>query len=162
MDRKVVLRAAVSLMPGYVEGLWPPAYSATLYTVSCALNPPDLRRSPNYMKKPAQWAGFDVGICLFSRAASSQVFSTQVGLTAVFGMGTGVPPPPSTPTRDSIHTLKGLVKGNIKFFIQTIPRYDRSMPPFKPLPPVMAATLHQKQPDLLTAERSSEKSEPRI
>ena len=40
----------------------------------------------------------DVGICLFSRAASSQVSSTQVGLTAVFGMGTGVPPPPSTPT----------------------------------------------------------------
>ena len=39
-----------------------------------------------------------VGICLFSRAASSQVSSTQVGLTAVFGMGTGVPPPPSTPT----------------------------------------------------------------
>ena len=39
-----------------------------------------------------------VGVCLFSRAASSQVSSTQVGLTAVFGMGTGVPPPPSTPT----------------------------------------------------------------
>ena len=41
-----------------------------------------------------------VGICLFSRAASSQVSSTQVGLTAVFGMGTGVPPPPSAPTID--------------------------------------------------------------
>ena len=39
-----------------------------------------------------------VGTCLFSRAASSQVFSAQVGLTAVFGMGTGVPPPPSAPT----------------------------------------------------------------
>ena len=39
-----------------------------------------------------------VGACLFSRAASSQVSSTQVGLTAVFGMGTGVPPPPSAPT----------------------------------------------------------------
>ena len=40
----------------------------------------------------------DVGAYLFSRAASSQVSSAQVGLTAVFGMGTGVPPPPSTPT----------------------------------------------------------------
>ncbi len=39
-----------------------------------------------------------VGAFLFSRAASSQVFSAQVSLTAVFGMGTGVPSPPSTPT----------------------------------------------------------------
>ena len=40
----------------------------------------------------------NVGICLSSRAASSQVLSAQVSLTAVFGMGTGVPSPPSTPT----------------------------------------------------------------
>ncbi len=39
-----------------------------------------------------------VGIFLSSRAASSQVLSAQVSLTSVFGMGTGVPSPPSTPT----------------------------------------------------------------
>ena len=42
----------------------------------------------------------DVGACLFSQAASSQVSWAQVGLTAVFGMGTGVPPPPSAPTME--------------------------------------------------------------
>ena len=40
-----------------------------------------------------------VGIYLSSQAASSQVFSAQVSLTSVFGMGTGGPSPPSTPTR---------------------------------------------------------------
>ena len=50
-------------------------------------------------KRPACWLdALDVGVCLSSRAASSQVFSAQVSLTAVFGMGTGVPSPPSTPT----------------------------------------------------------------
>ena len=39
-----------------------------------------------------------VGIDLSSRAVSSQVFSAQVSLTTVFGMGTGGPSPPSTPT----------------------------------------------------------------
>ena len=32
-----------------------------------------------------------VGVDLFSRAVASQVFSAQVSLTAVFGMGTGGP-----------------------------------------------------------------------
>ena len=52
------------------------------------------------MKKPlAKYpSGFGVGAYLFSRAASSQVSSAQVSLTAVFGMGTGVPSPPSAPT----------------------------------------------------------------
>ena len=40
----------------------------------------------------------EVGAYLFSQAASSQVSWAQMGLTAVFGMGTGVPPPPSAPT----------------------------------------------------------------
>ena len=44
---------------------------------------------------------YDVG-------ASSQVSSTQVGLTAVFGMGTGVPPPPSTPTMRDAFQHPGL------------------------------------------------------
>jgi hypothetical protein len=35
---------------------------------------------------------------LSSQAVSSQVFSAQVSLTAVFGMGTGGPSPQSTPT----------------------------------------------------------------
>ena len=33
----------------------------------------------------------EVGAYLFSQAASSQVSWAQMGLTAVFGMGTGVP-----------------------------------------------------------------------
>ena len=41
---------------------------------------------------------FCVGAFLSSRAATSQVLSAQVSLTAVFGMGTGVPSPPSAPT----------------------------------------------------------------
>ena len=40
----------------------------------------------------------DVGTYLFFQAASSQVFSAQASLTAVFGMGTGVPSPPLAPT----------------------------------------------------------------
>ena len=39
-----------------------------------------------------------VGAYLCFQAASSQVSWAQVGLTAVFGMGTGVPPPLSAPT----------------------------------------------------------------
>ena len=41
---------------------------------------------------------FCVGTALFSRAASSQVFSALVSLTSVFGMGTGGPSPPLAPT----------------------------------------------------------------
>ena len=47
-----------------------------------------------------------VGAFLSSRAATSQVLSAQVSLTAVFGMGTGVPSPPSAPTLFQDHTLK--------------------------------------------------------
>ena len=36
-------------------------------------------------------SGMGVSIDLFSRAVSSQVFSAQTSLTAVFGMGTGGP-----------------------------------------------------------------------
>ena len=39
-----------------------------------------------------------VGIYLSSQAAARQVFSAQVSLTSVFGMGTGGPLPQSTPT----------------------------------------------------------------
>ena len=39
-----------------------------------------------------------VGAALFSRAASSQVFSALMSLTSVFGMGTGGPSPPLAPT----------------------------------------------------------------
>ena len=46
---------------------------------------------------------FCVGIALFSRAASSQVFSALMSLTSVFGMGTGGPSPPMTPTTYIIH-----------------------------------------------------------
>ena len=40
----------------------------------------------------------NVGDDLFFRAASSQVFSAQVSLTSVFGMGTGGPSPWKSPT----------------------------------------------------------------
>ena len=46
-----------------------------------------------------------VGDFLSSRAASSQVFSAQVSLTSVFGMGTGGPSPLSTPTILYCYTL---------------------------------------------------------
>ena len=39
-----------------------------------------------------------VGAYLSYQAASSQVLSARVSLTAVFGMGTGVPSPSSAPT----------------------------------------------------------------
>ena len=41
---------------------------------------------------------FCVSVYLLFRAASSQVSSARVSLTAVFGMGTGVPSPSSTLT----------------------------------------------------------------
>ena len=42
--------------------------------------------------------GLNVGIYLSSQAAARQVFSAQVSLTSVFGMGTGGPSPLKTPT----------------------------------------------------------------
>ena len=45
-----------------------------------------------------------VGIYLFSRAASSQVFSAPVSLTSVFGMGTGGTSSQSTPTIEFVNT----------------------------------------------------------
>ena len=39
-----------------------------------------------------------VGISLFSQAVASQVSSALLSLTSVFGMGTGGPSAPSTPT----------------------------------------------------------------
>ena len=47
---------------------------------------------------------FCVGTYLSSRAASSQVLSAPVSLTAVFGMGTGVPSPSSAPTSSICRT----------------------------------------------------------
>ena len=41
---------------------------------------------------------FCVGTYLSSQAAARQVFSAQVSLTSVFGMGTGGPSPQSAPT----------------------------------------------------------------
>mgnify|MGYP006945380692 CR=1 FL=1 len=47
---------------------------------------------------PVGWLNKSVGVDLFSRAASSQVFSALLSLTTVFGMGTGGPSTSSTPT----------------------------------------------------------------
>ena len=63
-------------------------------------------RSPGQNERPSAHRAeglFGVGIYLLSRAASSQVSSTRVSLTAVFGMGTGVPSPSSTPTICGYH-----------------------------------------------------------
>ena len=56
-----------------------------------------------------------VGTYLLFRAASSQVSSARVSLTAVFGMGTGVPSPSSAPTiRGSFSEPSELNKDNIE------------------------------------------------
>ena len=47
---------------------------------------------------PELQTSFCDGVYLSSRAVSSQVFSTLVSLTSVFGMGTGGSSPPSTPS----------------------------------------------------------------
>ena len=55
-------------------------------------------RRPDLKIQPSVHMAKDVGVYLSSRAVASQVFSAQVSLTAVFGMGTGVPSPPLAPT----------------------------------------------------------------
>ena len=57
-------------------------------------------KSDRTTKKDTQFSlcVFCVGIYLFFRVPADQVSSAQVSLTSVFGMGTGVPSPPSTPT----------------------------------------------------------------
>ena len=50
-------------------------------------------------KRPPYWVDtLYVGISLFFRAVTSQVFSAPLSLTSVFGMGTGGPSASSTPT----------------------------------------------------------------
>ena len=48
-------------------------------------------------KTQSKNSGFGAGIDLFSRAVSSQVSSTRMSLTSVFGMGTGGSSLPLTP-----------------------------------------------------------------
>ena len=57
---------------------------------------------------------FCVGIYLSYRAASSQVLSARVSLTAVFGMGTGVPSPSSAPTMEFFQEPSELNKVTLK------------------------------------------------
>ena len=45
-----------------------------------------------------------VGIALSSRGVTTKVFSALMSLTAVFGMGTGVPSSPKTPTVNRHYT----------------------------------------------------------
>ena len=46
-----------------------------------------------------------VGIALSSRGVTTKVFSALMSLTAVFGMGTGVPSSPKTPTVNSDYNI---------------------------------------------------------
>ena len=55
---------------------------------------------------------------LSSRSVSRQVFSAQVSLTAVFGMGTGGPSPQSTPTHFSLK--RKVSKRNFHFLLLTV------------------------------------------
>ena len=67
---------------------------------------PPLQRTPRQGTKKLR--SFDRSLCwryLSSRAVTRKVLSAQMSLTSVFGMGTGVPSPQSTPTIWG-HTLK--------------------------------------------------------
>ena len=64
---------------------------------------------PDYKK-----SGFCDSIALFSRAASSQVFSALQSLTTVFGMGTGGTSAPKTP---DIHLSELLLPNNMAYYI---------------------------------------------
>ena len=60
---------------------------------------PPLQRTPRQGAKKLR--SFDRSLCwryLSSRAVTRKVLSAQMSLTSVFGMGTGVPSPQSTPT----------------------------------------------------------------
>ena len=58
---------------------------------------------------------FCVGTFLSSRAAARQVFSAQVSLTSVFGMGTGGPSSQSAPTEKSTDFS---IKQHMPFYLQ--------------------------------------------
>ena len=69
-------------------------------TAACSTN----RAIEEYESGPA-WPTRPLCLCwryLSSRPVSRQVFSAQVSLTAVFGMGTGGPSPQSAPTYFSL------------------------------------------------------------
>ena len=61
----------------------------------------------------------NVGVFLFSQAASSQLSSALLSLTSVFGMGTGGPSSQSTPT---VFRLRGNSRCPVNSFI--IPRFS--------------------------------------
>ena len=65
-----------------------------------AMNAPTgLQNKKSIKKRPPYWVDtLYVGISLFFRAVTSQVFSAPLSLTSVFGMGTGGPSASSTPT----------------------------------------------------------------
>ena len=70
----------------------------------------------------------DPSLCwryLSSRAVASQVFSAQVSLTAVFGMGTGGPSPQSTPTHFSLK--RKVSKRNFHFLLLTVLFNDKAL-----------------------------------
>ena len=61
--------------------------------------PTGLQSKKSIKKRPPYWVDtLYVGISLFFRAVTSQVFSAPLSLTSVFGMGTGGPSASSTPT----------------------------------------------------------------
>ena len=63
----------------------PVGLEPTTLRLTAACSTTELRRNV------AELSFGNVGLDLFSRAGASQVFSAQMSLTSVFGMGTGEP-----------------------------------------------------------------------
>ena len=76
--------------------------SSTIYEAGTSVGDGSVPLNKN-KRHSTKWSSvlFCVGAFLSSRDAAVRVLSAQVSLTAVFGMGTGVPSPPSTPTIQS-------------------------------------------------------------
>ena len=84
-----------------ITSLRPPATSKSISSSRPVVNR-EKRRKRKDLCKPEVPSSRD-GVSLSSQAVASQVFSTLVSLTSVFGMGTGGSSPPSTPSLE--HTL---------------------------------------------------------
>ena len=70
-------------------------------------------------KKPTETVGFlsCVGIALSSRGVTTKVFSALMSLTSVFGMGTGVPSSPKTPTLQPLLAATLLYAKTTRLFV---------------------------------------------
>ena len=91
------------------------ASTACAYTLSCRNCRVILQVTIKHTPCVAWGVFYCVGVFLSSRAASSQVLSAPVSLTTVFGMGTGVPSPSSTPTSSFVRPSRSPSKPDKAF-----------------------------------------------